>query len=273
MPTISGTQALSWAGTLIFNGPVVPIVPAVIEVKPSGPVLKAPDLPEATKAGEIVSLQFENVTGKAQAAGEITFGHVFKQGDLSPGKHLVAVINGQEVPVQMDVKATNEDGSVRHALLTIAQPSLAAGATVNLMLKTVAKAPEGAAIKPADILNKGYDVDINLSLKNADGTVTKITVDAAAELAKAAADGTLKTWMSGPLASEYRVVKAINDHLNATLDIRAFKDGGVRTDVIMGVESSYKGGLQNFYNYDIQVLDHGHVSYAKNGIAHYRNTV
>ena len=115
-------------------------VHSVIEVKPSGPVLKAPDLAEATKAGEIVSLQLENVTGKAQAAGEITFGHVFKPGDLGPGKYLVAVIDGHEVPVQLDVKATNEDGSVRHALLTIAQPSLAAGATVNLMLKTVTHA-------------------------------------------------------------------------------------------------------------------------------------
>ena len=83
---------------------------------------------------------------------------------------------GAKVPVQLDVKATNEDGSVRHALLTIAQPSLAAGATVNLMLKTVTHAPEGKAIKPADILAHGYDVDINLALKNADGTVTSFTV-------------------------------------------------------------------------------------------------
>ena len=165
MTTITGTQAMNWAGNLIFNGAFV------IEVKPSGPVLKAPDLAEATKAGEIVSLQLENVTGKAQAAGEITFGHVFKPGDLDPGKYLVAVIDGREVPVQLDVKATNEDGSVRHALLTIAQPSLAAGATVNLMLKTVTHAPEGKAIKPADILAHGYDVDINLALKNTDGTV------------------------------------------------------------------------------------------------------
>ena len=36
--------------------------------------------------------------------------------------------------------------------------------------------------------------------------------------------------------------------------------------------SSYKPGLQNFYNYDIQVLDHGNVAYAKTNIAHYRNT-
>ena len=267
MTTITGTQAMNRAGNLIFNGAFV------IEPKPSGPVLKAPDLGEANKAGEIVSLQLENVTGKAQAAGEITFGHVFKPGDLGPGKYLVAVINGHEVPIQLDVKATNEDGSVRHALLTITQPSLAAGETVNLMLKTVTHAPEGKVIKPADVLAQGYDVDINLDLKNKDGTIiAKFTVDAAKELADAAANGTLKTWMSGPLASEYRVVKTLNDHLNVTLDIRAFKDGSVRTDVIMGVESSYKPGMEDFYNYDIQVLDRGHISYAKTNIAHYRNT-
>ena len=50
-----------------------------------------------------------------------------------------------------------------------------------------------------------------------------VLVDAAAELAKAAAKGTLKTWMSGPLASEFRVVKALNDHLSVTLDGRTRK--------------------------------------------------
>ena len=30
--------------------------------------------------------------------------------------------------------------------------------------------------------------------------------------------------------------------------------------------------MQSFYNYDIQVLDHGTISYAKTNIAHYRNT-
>ena len=246
--------------------------PAIVKVSAPSGVLKAPDLPSASGPGEIVALQLQNNTGSAQKPGEVTFGHVFRQGDLDAGKHLTAVIGGREVPVQMDVKATHPDGSVRHALLTIDQPGLDAGEKATAMLKTAGAGPSGATIKPADILAKGYDVDINLDLKGANGAVTHFKVDAAAELAKAAADGTLKTWMSGPLASEYRVVKAVNDHLNVTLDIRAFKDGSVRTDVIMGVESSYKPGLQNFYNYDIEVRDHNSVAYAKDDIAHYRNS-
>jgi hypothetical protein len=235
-------------------------------------ILLAPQLPSASKPGEIVALQLQNNSGHAQAASEITFGHVFRQGDLGAGKHLTAVIGGREIPVQMDVKATNSDGSVRHAVLTIDQPGLAANQTATVMLKAASAGPSGAAIRPADILAKGYDVDVNLSLKNANGTTTEFKVDAAAELAKAAAAGSLKTWISGPLASEFCVVKALNDHLDVTLDIRAFKDGAVRTDVTVGVESSYQPGLQTFYNYDIKVLDHGHVAYAKDHIAHYRNS-
>ena len=246
---------------------------AIVKVAaPSSSVFKAPDLPSASGPGEIVALQLQNNTSSAEMPGEVTFGHVFRQGDLGAGKHLTAIIGGKEVPVQMDVKATHPDGSVRHALLTIDQPGLAAGEKVTAMLKTANAEPSGSTIKPSDILAKGYDVDINLDLKGANGGVTHFKVDAAAELAKAAADGTLKTWMNGPLASEYRVVKAVNDHLNVTLDIRAFKDGSVRTDVIMGVESSYKPGLQSFYNYDIEIRDHNSVAYAKDDIAHYRNS-
>src|SRR5687768_12489340 len=92
--------------------------PAYVKVSAPGGVLKAPDLPSASGPGEIVALQLQNNTGSAQKPGEVTFGHVFRQGDLDAGKHLTAVIGGKQVPVQVDVKATHPDGSVRHALLT-----------------------------------------------------------------------------------------------------------------------------------------------------------
>ena len=138
--------------------------------------------------------------------------------------------------------------TVRSAMrvLTIAQPGLAANEAVTAMLKATSAAPSGAAIRPADILARGYDVDVNLALKNDNGsTTTNFKVDAAAELAKAAAAGTLKTWISGPLASEFRVVKALNDHLDVTLDIRASKDGTVRTDVTVEVEILVPVGSQD----------------------------
>ena len=56
------------------------------------------------------------------------------------------------------------------------------------MLKTSSGGPGGATIKPADIVARGYDVDVKVDLKNSDGSVSHFNVDAGAELAKAAAE-------------------------------------------------------------------------------------
>ena len=69
------------AGSLIFNGS---IIPPVIEVRPQAHVLKAPDLPDAAKAGEIVDLQFEDVTGKTQATGRSPSATSWSRATLAP---------------------------------------------------------------------------------------------------------------------------------------------------------------------------------------------
>ncbi|UEM07052.1 hypothetical protein JL101_029050 (plasmid) [Skermanella rosea] len=269
MPSISETTPTAAAG----NDSAAPaIAPELFQVRATAPVVKAPALPSASRPGEIVAVQLQNNSDGTEDAGLITFGQVFGKGDLGGGSHLVGVVDGREIPVQMDVKATHADGSVRHAILTIAQPALAAGEVATVMLEAADHGPGGTAIRPADVLRSGYDVDINLTVRGASGTATRFKVDAAAELEKATAAGTLKTWMSGPLASEFRVVKPLDDHLAVTLDIRAFDDGTVRTDVTVGVESSYRPGLPTFYNYDVELLDQGRVAFEKDGIAHHRNS-
>ena len=85
MTTITGTQAHELGRHPDLQRPRRPHRPGRDRGQGSRRRCSRPPIwPEAAKAGEIVSLQFENVTGKAQAAGEITFGHVFKQGDLAP---------------------------------------------------------------------------------------------------------------------------------------------------------------------------------------------
>src|SRR3954451_15644215 len=69
--------------------------PAVVKVSAPSGVLKAPDLPSASGPGEIVALQLQNNTDSTQKPGEVTFGHVFRQGDLGAGSHLTAVIGGR----------------------------------------------------------------------------------------------------------------------------------------------------------------------------------
>ncbi len=82
-------------------------------------IVTNPVLPQAQNPGDIVDVQLQNNTSSTQPAGEITFGQVFADGDLPAGAQLIALINGQQVAVQMDVKTTNPDGSVRFAVLTV----------------------------------------------------------------------------------------------------------------------------------------------------------
>ncbi|TAL86717.1 MAG: hypothetical protein EPN74_03470, partial [Rhodanobacter sp.] len=66
----------------------------------------------------------------------VTFGQVFKAGDVPAGATLTASLDGQPIILQVDTKATNPDGSVRHAVLTAMVPSLQGRAVLPLTLST-----------------------------------------------------------------------------------------------------------------------------------------
>lgn len=147
-------------------------------------MIHALDVPAATGAQDIVGFTLENTASTTQAAGVVTFGQVFVQGDVLPGTHLVAVINGVEIPVQMDVKALNDDGSVRHAILTLGAPAIAAGGSLDLMPKEAA-CPAGAVLTAQDAIAKGLNVTLDVNLHNADGSTTLKSFSAASSFSNA----------------------------------------------------------------------------------------
>ncbi len=68
----------------------------------------------------------------------VTFGVGCGEGDHPAGK-LCPVLNGRELPAQVDVLATwPSDGSIRHALVTVMVPEIPAGETVNLTFRQAA---------------------------------------------------------------------------------------------------------------------------------------
>src|SRR5690606_39471505 len=125
------------------------------------------------------------------------------------GSGLVALVDGRAVPLQVDVKATHADGSVRHAVLSLEAP--AGGGAVMLARRPAAAAAPldvGAALAAA-----GYDLTL---------TVAGQTSAVAGLVAEALAAGTAEPWLSGPLASEVRVSAPLSadGHLRAVFDVR-----------------------------------------------------
>src|SRR6185312_9802708 len=174
---------------------------------PSSAYTYAAVVPRASGGSDVVGLNLQNPGTAALAAREITFGQEFAPGQVPAGRLLQATINGVAVAVQMDVKATNPDGSVRMAVLTLEQPDLAAGASAGVMLQLAAV---GAVQAPAVDIGAlaqagGYNFAVDLSLHNADGSSTPFHIDAAQALAAALRNGTASSWLSGPQASQVRI--------------------------------------------------------------------
>ncbi len=213
----------------------------------------------------MVGFSLQNTSGAAEGTGYVTFGQVFAKGAVMPGTTLVAKINGQDVAVQMDVKTTNADGSVGHALLTLKAPALAADGSVNGMLAKVAPAPAGAAIQAQDIVSHGLDVKVQVTLHNPDGSTTVKTVDAAQLLQQAINAGTVETWMKGAQASEYRVETTIAPNLDVKLDIRMDALGKLHTDVIFARDDAYTTNLGTL-NYDVKITQDGATAFSQANI-------
>ena len=235
-------------------------------------LLHLPTLLQPQNPGDVVAFRLENDTNGTLAGHEITFGQVFKPGDVPAGTHLTVHIGGQEIPVQMDVKATNPDGSVRMAIITVQAPSLPAHTYEDVMLS---KAAPTLATKPdldiSSILSKGYNLELDLTFHNADGSTTAAKLNAATLLQQAVANGGLDYWMKGPLATEVRIDAAINDHMHARFDITANADGIVHTDVSVLNDPAYKPGKPT-YTYDAVINEGSSVDFSASNIHQYHNT-
>ena len=219
-----------------------------------GPVSDPVPTPEPTVStiplgeGEIVVIGVENNTASSIVGDYKTFGHVFVQGDLPTGKGLVAIIDGLEYQVQVDVKATYDDGSAKHAILTMVTPALGAGQSVDAILTLQDTGLAGADLTTADVLAPGYDLQVQIDLDNGEGTTTNHVVDAATWMQAAIDAGTIETWIDGPSASEFSFNAQLpgHDHLELRFDVGVYANGEVRTDVTFASESSYTAGIETF---------------------------
>src|SRR5690348_6128740 len=89
-------------------------------------------------AATVVTNEVVSQSQSSQENVPVSFGQVFKAGDVPKGKTVSAMLDGRLVPLQVDVKATNPDGSLRHAVLTAMLTSLGGGTTESLTIAATA---------------------------------------------------------------------------------------------------------------------------------------
>jgi Ca2+-binding RTX toxin-like protein len=180
-----------------------------------------------TAPGSVAIVTLQNAGAGALEGGVTVFGQSFAMGEVPAGARLTAVIDGVEVPVQLDVKNTHEDGSARMAVVSVLRPDLAAGEAAEAVLNLA-----GPSAMPAPTLSladavEGRAFTVDLAFDNG----RTLAVDVLAELREALADGTASVWQQGPLAAQARVeVLVENSSMRLVFDVTAFQDGNISVD-------------------------------------------
>lgn len=238
-PVRIGVKQARAAGVVVPAGMQRPIIPTAFvppaprpASRPAPPVMPAafttagllhvPSVPQPRQPTDVVGLLLQP-DGPQSGARSITFGQVFRPGQLPAGSGLAARIDGREVAAQLDVKATNPDGSVRFGVVT-----LRAAAPAAVMLVRTGK----SAVPDVDLAARAAhdDVSVDLVMHGASGD-TPYHFDAATLLSSALAAGKASFWLRGPLVTEARVNVPVSGSFRLTFDVRAYADGAMLTDI------------------------------------------
>jgi hypothetical protein len=255
-PGVDGGPSAPDGARADHDGPVGNDAPRADHDGPvSGP--DAPVQPPPPVGSRITTVVLSNDSGRALTGAFVTFAHPFRAQDVPAGATVAARSNGQGVALQVDAKATHADGSLRHAVLTASLPALAAGATIELELVSAPATAAGAPVAPAALLATAFDTTVSAALGG-----TSYTASARALLSRPAP----RTWLSGPLVTEWTLVAPLaaggtaHPHLTARFDVRAY--AGARTAAVsVTVENdwAYEPGRQNL-TYDAAIAtDRGSV--------------
>ena len=207
----------------------------------------------------------------------VTFGQVFKQGEVSSGQKVKLIReNGSEWTFgsQIDRKTTYADGSLKHAIITLKVPAWDIDPESKTIQKLMFAAESGndstsSVTAAADIIASGFDSVISVDIEGVTWSVS------AAELLATATDN--DRWLAGEMVTEYLVSGALKDgsenqhpHLQARFNIRAFEDGNIRVAVILENVWAYEPNPLS-YQYDIDITVNENTVFSLDDQPHYHH--
>lgn len=241
----------------------------------------------SARAETIVTDHILSETRQTQNQVPVTFGQIFKDGDVPKGSTLTAKLDDKPITLQVDPKATNPDGSLRHAVITLTVPSLRGGTKLPLAISAAPgpkPTPPEAPVTLSQLLATGYDAKVSLDLGGITYTANARSLLQAVEKAKSCkAWGTkCNVWLSGPLVSEWVVNGPVaaadgtkNPNLNIYFAVRAYSGTApgavdrVRTDIVIENTWAYTPQGQPQYT---ATLTSGTTSYTSPALTQYAYT-
>ena len=168
----------------------------------------------------------------------LTLSLAFRRGDVI--SNVTAIIADQAVPTQTDVKVHYEDGSVRHALVSLLIPTLPANGQVVLTFFAGGVNANNVPITKDVLLGGDFDAVMSFTVG---GQTTNVS---ARQMLQAA--GTPETWIQGNICTEFLLKdfgSNIASQLNVQYRVRIYQGwSGYRVDtVVENCWTQYRGNL------------------------------
>lgn len=212
-------------------------------------------------AAEVAVFALSN-DGSALAERTITFGQVFRPGTVGKQDQLQAAIGGVPVPTQIDAKAFNPDGSVRHAVVSVRLPRLSGG---QRLTGTIIKGAEPVAASGEYASIPQLDVAVTLKTKNEPDKQVQLNLPSIAQAAK---ETPRDTWLNGALAKERRFTASVTPNLQVLFDVFTPRGGPARVDVTFRNDWTGTHGSDTV-TYDVDISIAGAVRYKARDVQHH----
>ena len=221
------------------------------------------------EAAPVTTVILRNAGTQAARETPITFGQVFKKGDL---KHGVRVRAGNAIG-QADIQRRYEDGSVRFAVISLVSPAMVPGdqTTVELADSTAEPGNQAIAVEPGELLKTDFETTVTLTFPDGQQRSGR----ARQLLEEAGRKG--RSWLSGPVAAEWLLAGPLLDQsgqadpdLRIQYQIRAYRGcKTVRVSVV--VENCLDAWAGNIgYDVAISLGKEEKVVYEKKAVDHRR---
>ncbi|MFQ5563760.1 MAG: calcium-binding protein [Parvularculaceae bacterium] len=252
---------------------VEPDAPAPLRVEAAAPVkgkqvglIRPPVFERSEEA--LAQFRLRNNWKRDSASDYVTFGQAFEEGALEPGDFVAAKYGDMLLLAQIDVKALHEDGSVRHAAVTVAAPRLGSGEEIDGVLIR-ANSVSLEDFNAAAIISRHYSFPVALKFYYGDGSTRPFALDARALALGALENGSADLWLDGALVKEFRVEKQAAPHLLLRFDIRVYRDGDIRTDIVFSNEKTFSSGRRESL-YDVRIGPESAPVWSVERIGHHR---
>ncbi|MBI5430578.1 MAG: putative Ig domain-containing protein [Nitrosomonadales bacterium] len=226
----------------------------------------------------VTDVQILNTGVSNQSNVPVTFGQVFRAGDLAATESLVGVIGTTTVPLQVEVKATHPDGTARHAIISAIIPTVTTTPQLMILKKTPA-----ATNTPASPVASGYATGGGAGFTaSVNVTIGGVPYTASADSLLA---GSYSQWLGGSIANEWEVSTPLlkvsdaspHPNLTARFAIRAYSglskarvDVTIENDTVAWNGTSFGPAAQAF-TYDASIVVGGTPVYSVAALKHYKN--